>query len=95
MPEDQFTLKLSPAIEGGRSRMAVSGALPTALSARELRRLLAMLAYWSGQKVLVVLSVGAGAAGWCECWTDALLDSRPEDFEVRFEVLTAENVGPR
>jgi len=75
--------------------MVVSGALPAALPARELPRLLAMLAYWSGRKVSVVVSVGAAAAGWCECWTDALLASRPGDFEVRFEVRSAEVPVPR
>lgn len=93
MPEEQFTLRLSPVGKGGRSRFEVSGALPAAPPARELRRLLAMLAHWSGRKVSVVVSVGAVEAGWCECWTDALLASRPGHFEVRFEVLTAEDSG--
>ena len=84
MTPDQFVLELSPRDGGSYTRLSLSGSLPTALPVRELRRLLAMLAFWSGWPVSVVLRVDATTANWCEWWTEALCAERARDFEVRF-----------
>jgi hypothetical protein len=86
---DQVTLELSPREDGSYTQLSLSASLPTALPPRELRRLFAMLAFWSGWPVSVVLRVDATTAGWCEWWTDALCAVRVRDLEVRFVLSDA------
>ena len=89
MSADQVTLELSPREDGSYTQLSLSASLPTALPPRELRRLFAMLAFWSGWPVSVVLRVDATTAGWCEWWTDALCAVRVRDLEVRFVLSDA------
>jgi|SRR6266851_1108042 len=91
----QVTLELSPREGGSYTQLSLSASLPTTLPPRE-RRLLAMLAFWSGWPVNVVLRVDATTAGWCEWWTDAFCAVRARDLEVRFELSApASPVGSR
>lgn len=81
---DRMTLVLRPLQGGSYTQLSLRGPVPSA--PRELRRLLTTFAHWNGYPVGVVLFVDAKTAGWCEVWSDALLNVPERLLEVRFRV---------
>ena len=77
-------MQLLPLHGGSFTEMRLRGAVPTALPSATLRRLFAVLSFWSGWPVVLVLSVDLATAGWCEIWSDALRDVHEHHLEIRF-----------
>jgi len=84
MNRGQFQMQLSPLCGGSFTRLRVCGALPTALPARELARLTARLALWSGWPVQLALPVEGVTDAWFDFWTDAATRVPAHRLELRF-----------
>jgi len=82
--EGQFRIHLRPEHGGAYTRWRVTGSTPSAVPARQLDRLMWMMAYWSGWPVELALSVDLETAGWCEWWADVLAGVHPEHLRLRF-----------
>jgi hypothetical protein len=82
MCSDKIHLQLQPLHDGSFTQLLLSGPIATALPARELRRLLTMLAFWSGSAVVIALDVD-GPANWLEEWTGMLIHVPKRHFQLR------------
>ena len=89
---NRLLLKLRPLEDGRGTQLSLCGPLWTELSPRELRRLLSMLAFWSGSPVSVVLFVD-GQGEWCERWGDALAAVPGRHLEVEFRLGPGDSSG--
>jgi hypothetical protein len=85
MKANGITLRLRALHGGAFTELSLSGPIATLPPTKTVRRLLSMLAYWSGYPVHVVLSVD-GAAGWLELWTDVLVKVPERDVRVEFRI---------
>ena len=85
---NRLLMKLRPLEDGCGTQFSLCGPLWTALSPRELRRLLSMLAFSGGSPVSVVLFVD-GQGDWCERWGDALAAVPRRHLEVEFRLEPA------
>lgn len=80
---NQLTLNLR-ALEGGAyTKVRLTGAVATMPQARQLRRILSVLALWHGGPVDVVLCVD-GTAEWLEIWDDAFRTVPARQANLRF-----------
>ena len=84
MKEGQFRVRLRPCCGGAYTHVQLCGSVPTALPSQALKRMISMLAFWSGWPVALALSVGRDTAGWCDSWADALQDVPERHLELRF-----------
>ena len=57
MKQGQFRVHVRPCCGGAYTRVQLCGSVPTAIPSRSLKRLAAMLAFWSGWPVALALSV--------------------------------------
>jgi hypothetical protein len=78
-------MRLRPARAEGWTHLSLSCAVPDSLPPPALYQLLSLLAFWSGQRLAVVLDA-AGPAGWCEVWADALAAVPERHIRVRFDL---------
>ena len=83
MAGNRIHLQLHPLHGGSFTRLSLSGPIATALPARDLKRLLAVLAFWSGTAVAVALDADAPVS-WLEYWSDALTQVPERHFAVHF-----------
>jgi hypothetical protein len=83
-----MTLEMRPLEEGSYTQILLRGPVVTTPTARDLRRLLAVLAFWHGGPVHVVLSVAGTNAEicWSELWDDVLRDVPRHHAEIRIEI---------
>jgi hypothetical protein len=79
------TLHLRPATAEGWTRLTLECSLPDRLPPPVLYQMLSLLAFWSGQRLDVVLDA-AHSGAWCESWADALADVPERHLRVRFDV---------
>jgi hypothetical protein len=88
MDHPRMTLELRPLHQGAYTLIRLRGPVITTPSVRDVRRLLAVLAFWHGGSVHVVLSVaGTNAdACWAELWDDVMRDVPAHHAEIRFEI---------
>jgi hypothetical protein len=84
MRSGQVSIQLRPFEGGSFTLWSAHGSVPTAIPPAQLRRLLSGLAFWSGWRVRLALSVDAETAGWCECWSEALGAVPARHLEVCF-----------
>lgn len=82
MSSDKIHLQLQPLHGGSFTQLSLSGPIATALPARELRRLLSTLAFWSGTAVVIVLDVD-GPANWIEQWSELLIHVPKRHFQLQ------------
>lgn len=89
-----MTMELRPLHEGAYTQIRLKGPVVTTPSVRDVRRLLAVLSFWHGGPVEVVLSVAGtnGDSCWAELWDDVMREVPAHRAEIRFEVrgITAE-----
>jgi hypothetical protein len=84
-----MTLELRPLHGGAYTQITLKGPVVTTPSARDVRRLLASLAFWHGRSLHVVLSVDGTNADvcWAELWDDVMREVPRRNVEfVRYEV---------
>jgi hypothetical protein len=93
MARQATTMRLRPARAEGWTELSLSCSLPDSLPAPALHQLLALLAFWSGRRLDVVLDA-ASSAGWCEVWADALAAVPERHLRLHFDI-GAEDGGPR
>jgi hypothetical protein len=98
MENTKMTLELRPLHEGAYTQIKLSGPVVTTPSARDLRRLLAILAFWHGGAVHVVLSVAGTNEEicWGELWDDVMRAVPRHHAEIRWHirgVTVAANIG--
>lgn len=93
MARQATKLQLRPARAEGWTRLSLTCAVPNSLPPAALYQLLSLLAFWSGQRLDVVLDA-AGSGGWCEVWVDALAAVPERHLRLHFDV-GAEDGGPR
>lgn len=88
MDHTRMTLEMRPLEEGSYTQILLRGPVVTTPTARDLRRLLAVLAFWHGGPVHVVLSVAGTNAEicWSELWDDVLRDVPRHHAEIRIEI---------
>lgn len=84
MKQGQFRVHLRPCCNGAYTRVLLCGSVPTAIPPRTLKRLAAMLTFWSGWPVALALFVGCETASWCEAWADSLQGIPERHLEIRF-----------
>jgi hypothetical protein len=84
MDRGHVMVRLSPLHGGSFTRFRITGTVPTAVPALELRRLAGKLSFWSGYLVECALSAEREGAAWCEWWTDRLADIPERHLKVRF-----------
>lgn len=85
MARQATTLELRPARREGWTSLSLSCAVPDSLPPPALYQLLSLLAFWSGQRLIVALDA-AGPAGWCEVWADTLAAVPERHVRVRFDL---------
>jgi hypothetical protein len=71
--------------DGAYTWISLSGPLPTVLRHQEIRRLMTILARWSGEPIRAALSAG-DPAGWVETWTDNFCAVPERHIEVHFRI---------
>jgi hypothetical protein len=88
MEETKMTLELRPLHEGAYTQIKLTGPVVTTPSARDLRRILAILAFWHGGPVHVVLSVAGTNEDicWGELWDDAMRAVPGHHAEIRWQI---------
>jgi hypothetical protein len=88
MDHARMTLELRPLHEGAYTQVSLKGPVVTTPSVRDVRRLLALLAFWYGGRVHVVLSVAGTDADtcWAELWDEVMRDVPRNHAEIRIEV---------
>jgi hypothetical protein len=88
MDHTRMTMELRPLHEGAYTRISLKGPVVTTPSARDVRRLLGLLAFWSGGPVHIVLSVAGTNAEicWSELWDDVMRAVPARHAEIRFEI---------
>lgn len=84
MKNGHIKVCLWPLNGGSYTRLQLTCVTPTALSARELRRLAQKMSFWSDAPIECVLSVDEETAAWCEWWIDRLADIPARLLEVLF-----------
>lgn len=83
-PTETMTLKLRALEHGAYTQLALTGPMATVPEGKDLRRLLALLAFWHGGPVDVVLCCAPDTAGWLEIWDAALAAVPARHHRVRF-----------
>ncbi len=83
-----MTLELRPLHEGAYTQMKLSGAVVTVPSTKDIRQLLAVLTFWHGGPVHVVLSVAGTNADicWAELWDAVLQEVPARHADIRLEL---------
>jgi hypothetical protein len=96
MTDTTMTLELRPLHEGAYTQIKLSGPVVTTPSARDLRRLLAILAFWHGGAVHVVLSVAGTNEEicWGELWDDVLRAVPRHHAEIRWDIRGVTAAAP-
>lgn len=91
-----MTLELRPLHQGACTQITLRGSVLPPPASRALRRLLAVLAFWSGRPVHVVLSVAGTEADtcWAELWDDVMRDVPAHHAKIRFEVRGVTPAAP-
>lgn len=92
MARQATRLELRPARAAGWTRLSLSCAVPNSLPPPALYQLLSLLAFWSGQRLDVVLDA-AGPAGWCEVWADALAAVPERHLRLHFDLGAEEGAA--
>jgi hypothetical protein len=86
MKRSWMRLRLRPIEENGAyTWISLSGPVPTVTRHQETRRLITILAMWSGAPMRVALSAG-DPAGWAEIWTDNLCAVPERHLEVHIRI---------
>ena len=84
MDHGQIIIELAP-VDGGESSMVwLSGRLPLDLPPNELRRMLRLLATWSGWPVESVLRVGREWGTWFDSWIELLSGMKEHHLELHY-----------
>ena len=68
---------------GGRTQYTLRGTLPESIPPEALHQLLALILYWSGERLRVVLRAD-DPASWLEPWVDALGTVPERHLDVQF-----------
>jgi len=90
---ERMTLTLRALDGGAYTEVALRGPMATVPQRPELRRLFALLSFWHGGPVDVVLTVTMDSAGWLEVWSEALSGVPTRHAHVRFEIAGRERAG--
>jgi len=90
MPRQVTKLQLQPGKAEGKTCLSLTCTVPDSLPAPVLYQLLALLAFWSGQRLDVALDA-AGPAWWLEVWADALVAVPERHIRVRFDLSRQED----
>jgi hypothetical protein len=98
MPNDNekaevMTLSLRALDGGAYTHLSLAGPMATVAQGKELRRLFALLSYWHGGPVEVVLCVGTDTAGWLEVWSDALCAVPARELRVQYLINRSTLLG--
>lgn len=91
MARQATTIRLRPARAEGWTHLSLSCAVPDSLPPPALYQLLSLLAFWSGQRLDVVLDA-TGSAGWCEVWADVLAAIPERHLRLRFDLGAQDGV---
>jgi hypothetical protein len=91
MARQATILQLRQAKAEGWTRLSLTCQVPDSLPPPALHQLLALLAFWSGQRLDVVLDA-ASSAGWCEIWADALAAVPERHLRIHFDTSREEEV---
>jgi hypothetical protein len=88
MDHARMTMELRPLHEGAYTQITLRGPVVTTPTPRDVRRLLAVLGFWHGGPVHVVLSVAGTNTDvcWAELWDDVMRDVPAHHAELRFEI---------
>lgn len=81
-PMDKITLRLSPSHRAGMTRLHLSGAISTRLSAKDVRRMWQLIAQLS-EEVCIVLPVDTPLP-WFDLWADRVARARASQLAIRF-----------
>src|SRR5262245_7866270 len=96
MDHRRMTMEPPPAHGGAYTQIRVTGAVVTTPSVGDVRRLQAVLSFWHGGPVEVVLSVAGtnGDSCWAELWDDVMREVPAHHAEIRFEVRGITHAAP-
>jgi hypothetical protein len=96
MHDPRMTLELRPLQEGAYTQIRMSGPVVTVPSAKDMRRLMAVLTFWNGGPVHVVLSVAGTNADicWAELWDAVLHEVPSRHAEIRVEIRGTTPAAP-
>jgi hypothetical protein len=82
-PSEKMTLTLRGLHGGAYTQLALTGPMATVPQGKELRRLFALLSFWHGGPVDVVLCIAMDTAGWLEIWDEALAAVSKRHVRIR------------
>jgi hypothetical protein len=92
-PPETMTLKLHALHNGAYTQLKLTGPMATGMPGKDLRRLIATLAFWHGGPIDVVLCCTLDTAGWLEVWDEALAAVPARHHRVRFLINRHTLVG--
>jgi hypothetical protein len=96
MDRARMTMQLRPLHQGAYTQITLRGPVVTTPTARDLRRLLAVLGFWHGGPVDVVLSVAGTNEEicWAELWDDVMREVPRHHAEIRFQIRGVTAAAP-
>ena len=90
---ETMTLTLRAMHHGAYTELVLRGPMATVPQQKQLRRLFALLSFWHGGPVEVVLCVGLDTGGWLEIWDEALSAVPASDVRIRFLINGSTLIG--